>query len=286
MKSIQGIIHAPSPHWVGNGFPVRSLFSYHNQADQMSPFLLLDYAGPMRFPADGVKRGVGEHPHRGFETVTIVYKGEVEHRDSTGKGGIIGPGDVQWMTAGAGIMHEEFHSRAFSQNGGDLQMVQLWVNLPKADKMTPPGYQAITKVDIPEVPLANNAGTLRPIAGHFDGHQGPANTFSPMHVWDLRLNVGGQTQFDLPQGWTTAVVVLEGEVCVNNSDPVSDGNMVLLSHQNSGVKLHTSQNSLILLISGEPINEPIVGYGPFVMNTKEDILHAFEDLQRGQFGRL
>ncbi|NAW84635.1 pirin family protein [Vibrio sp. V43_P6S15P86] len=286
MKSIYGIIKAPSFHWVGNGFPVRSLFSYQNQAAQMSPFLLLDYAGPMRFPADGVKRGVGEHPHRGFETVTIVYRGEVEHRDSTGKGGIIGSGDVQWMTAGAGIMHEEFHSSTFSQNGGDLQMVQLWVNLPKVDKMTPPNYQAITKADIPEVSLANNVGTLRPIAGHFDGHQGPVNTFSPMHVWDLRLNAGGQTQFDLPQGWTTAVVVLEGEVCVNSSDPVSDGNMVLLSRQNSGVKLHTSQNSLVLLLSGEPINEPIVGHGPFVMNTKKEILHAFEDLQRGQFGRL
>lgn len=286
MKSITGIIKAPSPHWVGNGFPVRSLFSYHSQAAQMSPFLLLDFAGPMHFPADGMKRGVGEHPHRGFETVTIVYSGEVEHRDSTGKGGMIGPGAVQWMTAGAGILHEEFHSSRFSQSGGDLQMVQLWVNLPKKDKMTAPGYQGITKTDIPEVPLDNNAGTLRPIAGYFDGHQGPANTFSPIQVWDLRLNVGGQAQFDLPGGWTTGAVILEGEVCVNGSDPVSEGNMVLLSRQDTGVKLHASQNSLLLLLSGEPINEPIVGHGPFVMNTKEDILQAFEDLQSGQFGRL
>lgn len=286
MKSVYDIIKAPFSHWVGNGFPVRSLFSYHNPTAQMSPFLLLDYAGPMRFPADSVKRGVGEHPHRGFETVTIVYKGEVEHRDSTGKGGIIGPGDVQWMTAGSGIMHEEFHSRAFSQNGGDLQMVQLWVNLPKEYKMTSPGYQAITKTDIPEVRLTNNAGTLRPIAGQFDDHQGPANTFTPMHVWDLCLNSGGQTQFDLPQGWTTAIVVLEGEICINNSAPVSDANMVLLSHQDSGVKLHASQNSLVLLLSGEPINEPIVGHGPFVMNTKEEILNAFKDLQNGEFGHL
>ncbi|MCP5163804.1 MAG: pirin family protein [Pseudomonadales bacterium] len=286
MKSISGIIKAPSPHWVGNGFPVRSLFSYHSRAAQMSPFLLLDYAGPMRFPSDGMKRGVGEHPHRGFETVTIVYKGEVEHRDSTGRGGVIGPGDVQWMTAGAGIMHEEFHSTAFSQKGGDLQMVQLWVNLPKKDKMTPPHYQGITKADIPEVPLGNNAGTMRLIAGHFDGHQGPANTFSPMQVWDLGLNTGGQVTFDMPEGWTTAAVILEGDVCVNDSEPVSEGSVVLLSHQGTGVKLDASQNSLVLLLSGEPLNEPVVGHGLFVMNTKEEILHAFEDLQRGRFERL
>lgn len=286
MKTISALIQAPPSHWVGNGFAVRSLFSYHNQAAQMSPFLLLDYAGAMHFPAAKVKRGVGEHPHRGFETVTIVYKGELAHRDSTGKGGVIGPGDVQWMTAGAGIMHEEFHSPAFSQNGGELQMVQLWVNLPKKDKMTPPGYQSIPKVDIPSISLENNAGTVRPIAGHFDGHPGPANTFSPMHVWDLSINAGGQVQFELPEGWTAAAVILEGEVCVNGSRPANGSHMVLLSRQGTGVKLHASQNSLVLLLSGEPIHEPIVGYGPFVMNTREEISRAFDDLQHGQFGRL
>ncbi len=286
MKTLSGIIKAPTPHWVGNGFPVRSLFSYHDQAARMSPFLLLDHAGPMRFPADGMKRGVGEHPHRGFETVTIVYQGEVEHRDSTGQGGVIGPGDVQWMTAGAGILHEEFHSSAFSRSGGDLQMVQLWVNLPRQDKMTRPGYQAITSADIPEVVLDNNAGTLRPIAGSFDGQPGPANTFSPMQIWDLKLNAGGQARFDLPEGWTTAVVILEGEVSVNGSDPVGDGNMALLSRRDTGVRLQAAQNSLVLLLSGEPINEPVVGHGPFVMNTRQEILQAFEDLQRGTFGSL
>ncbi|MBU2887287.1 pirin family protein [Gilvimarinus agarilyticus] len=286
MKSIASIIKAPSSHWVGNGFPVRSLFSYHNQGSQMSPFLLLDYAGPMLFPADGQKRGVGEHPHRGFETVTIVYQGEVEHRDSTGQGGIIGPGDVQWMTAGAGILHEEFHSNAFSQKGGNLQMVQLWVNLPQKHKMTQPGYQSITKADIPTVELANNAGQLRPIAGQFEGHQGPADTFSQMQVWDLQLNAGGKALLDLPDGWTTAVVILQGEVSVNGSEPLSEGSLVSLERKETEVTLHASQNSLVLLLSGEPINEPIVGHGPFVMNTKQEILQAFDDLQRGQFGSL
>jgi len=286
MKSILSILKAPAPHWVGNGFPVRSFFSYHNQAAQVNPFLLLDYAGPMRFPADGVKRGVGEHPHRGFETVTIVYQGEVEHRDSTGQGGVIGPGDVQWMTAGAGILHEELHSSAFSQNGGELQMVQLWVNLPKKDKMTPSRYQSIPKEDIPEIALHNNAGTLRPIAGAFNHYQGPAKTFTPLQVWDIQLNAGGQSQFELPDGWSTTVAILTGQVSVNDSEPVSDGCTVLLSHQHNGVKLHAAQNSLVLLLSGEPINEAIVGHGPFVMNTKQEILQAFKDLQGGQFGRL
>ncbi|WP_255611965.1 pirin family protein [Marinobacterium arenosum] len=252
----------------------------------MSPFLLLDYAGPIRFPGDGAKRGVGEHPHRGFETVTIVYQGEVEHRDSTGNGGVIGPGDVQWMTAGSGIFHEELHSGAFSHSGGDLQMVQLWVNLPKSHKMTPPGYQGITKQDIPEVTLADNAGTLRPIAGPFLDHQGPAHTFSPVHVWDMRLKAGGQTCFELPEGWTTTLVVLEGAVCINSSAPVTEAGMVLLSRQKTGIKLHAEQSSLVLLLSGEPINEPIVGNRPFVMNSKSEILQAFDELQRGVFGRL
>ncbi|MBU2979137.1 pirin family protein [Alteromonas sp. C1M14] len=286
MKTLVTTINPPSPHWVGNGFPVRTLFSYHDQAQALSPFLLLDYAGPMTFPGDGLKRGVGEHPHRGFETVTIVYEGEVEHKDSTGKGGVIGQGDVQWMTAGAGILHEEFHSKAFSQNGGDLQMVQLWVNLPKQHKMTPPDYQKITKDEIPHVPLADNAGVVRPIAGAFLGHQGPASTFSPMQVWNITLNADGQTQFDVPEGWTTAVVILEGAVSVNDSAPLSVGSMALLSHEGSTVKLHGQQDSLVLLLSGEPIDEPVVGHGPFVMNTKQEIAQAFTDLKQGQFGRI
>jgi redox-sensitive bicupin YhaK (pirin superfamily) len=189
MKKILGMYSAPAPHWVGTGFPVRSLFSYESHGKQLSPFLLLDYAGPARFPAATKPRGVGEHPHRGFETVTIVYQGEVAHRDSTGQGGVIGPGDVQWMTAGAGILHEEFHSPAFTYQGGELEMIQLWVNLPAADKMTAPSYQGIRSDEIPVVPLADNAGEVRVIAGEFQQHAGAASTYSPMQVWDIHLRL-------------------------------------------------------------------------------------------------
>jgi Pirin-related protein len=202
MKKITGVYTAPAPHWVGNGFPVRSLFSYQSHGEQLSPFLLLDYAGPFTFPAGGEKRGVGEHPHRGFETVTLVYDGEVEHRDSTGKGGVIGPGDVQWMTAGAGILHEEFHSQAFSQTGGELKMIQLWVNLPAKDKMATPGYQSIRAEDIPHIALPDGSGNLRVIAGRYQDVNGPAHTFSPLNVWDMQLKQGRDVEFTQPNGWT------------------------------------------------------------------------------------
>jgi len=198
MKKILGIYSAPRPHWVGDGFPVRSLFSYHTHAKQLSPFLLLDYAGPAEFAPSNHKRGVGQHPHRGFETVTIVYKGEVSHHDSTGQGGTIGPGDVQWMTAGSGILHEEYHSDAFARSGGTLEMVQLWVNLPAKDKRAPAGYQAITDQQIPVVALPDAAGMVRVIAGEKDGATGPARTFTPMNVWDMRLNQGGIAELEKP----------------------------------------------------------------------------------------
>lgn len=201
MKQITGIYTAPSQHWVGDGFPVRSMFSYQTHGEQLSPFLLLDYAGPHHFPAGTGKRGVGEHPHRGFETVTVVYSGEVEHRDSTGRGGVIGPGDVQWMTAGAGILHEEFHSAEFTRTGGELKMIQLWVNLPAKDKMTQPGYQSITADVIPDVELPNNAGHMRVIAGRYEDIVGPAHTFSPLNVWDLQLNQSQKSRcISLPAG--------------------------------------------------------------------------------------
>ncbi|MET3372296.1 redox-sensitive bicupin YhaK (pirin superfamily) [Variovorax boronicumulans] len=212
MKKILGTYSAPRPHWVGDGFPVRSLFSYDTLGRHASPFLLLDYAGPAQFTPTAQPRGVGQHPHRGFETVTIVYKGEVSHRDSTGQGGTIGPGDVQWMTAGAGILHEEFHSEAFTRDGGELEMVQLWVNLPAKDKMATPGYQAIVDAQIPSVPLPEGAGSVRVIAGDYLGHKGPARTFTPIDVWDLRLNQGAQVTLPVPEGHTAAVVVLRGTV--------------------------------------------------------------------------
>ncbi|WP_154935931.1 pirin family protein [Klebsiella michiganensis] len=286
MKQITGIYTAPSQHWVGDGFPVRSMFSYQTHGEQLSPFLLLDYAGPHHFPAGTGKRGVGEHPHRGFETVTVVYSGEVEHRDSTGRGGVIGPGDVQWMTAGAGILHEEFHSAEFTRTGGELKMIQLWVNLPAKDKMTQPGYQSITADVIPDVELPNNAGHMRVIAGRYGDIVGPAHTFSPLNVWDLQLNQSQEITLHQPAGWSTALVVLEGEVVVNGEGSAREGQLVVLSQKGEALHLSASSNAKVLLMAGEPLQEPIVGYGPFVMNTKAQIAEAVRDFNSGRFGQI
>ncbi|BBG85301.1 quercetin 2,3-dioxygenase [Aeromonas hydrophila] len=284
MKKILGVYSAPRPHWVGDGFPVRSLFSYNSHGKQLSPFLLLDYAGPANFTPTSRPRGVGEHPHRGFETVTIVYKGEVAHRDSTGQGGVIGPGDVQWITAGAGILHEEFHAPAFSESGGELEMVQLWVNLPSRHKMTPPGYQPILADDIPTVALASDAGSVRVIAGEFEGVRGPAHTFSPLHVWDLRLVQGCVSTLELPEGWTGALIVLKGTVQVNGSAIAREAQMVVLDRAGRQVLIEANSDASVLLLSGDPIEEPIVGHGPFVMNSHEEIVQAIDDFNSGRFG--
>lgn len=286
MKKILGVYSAPRPHWVGDGFPVRSLFSYNGHGRQLSPFLLLDYAGPAEFTPAATPRGVGQHPHRGFETVTIVYKGEVAHRDSTGQGGVIGPGDVQWMTAGAGILHEEFHSPDFSRQGGMLEMVQLWVNLPAQFKMTPPRYQAITAGQIPEVALPNGAGSLRVIAGEYDGQRGPADTFTPLSVWDLRLNQGSYSALRVPADWTTALVVRHGTVQVNGNAIARDGQMVVLDREGEALAIEANGDASVLLLTGEPIDEPIVGHGPFVMNSHEEIVQAISDFNSGRFGQM
>ena len=286
MKQITGIYTAPSQHWVGDGFPVRSMFSYQTHGEQLSPFLLLDYAGPHHFPAGSEKRGVGEHPHRGFETVTVVYSGEVEHRDSTGRGGVIGPGDVQWMTAGAGILHEEFHSAEFTRTGGELKMIQLWVNLLAKDKMTKPGYQSITADVIPDVELPNNAGHMRVIAGRYEDTVGPAHTFSPLNVWDLQLNQSQEITLHQPDGWSTALVVLEGEIVVNGEGSAREGQLVVLSQKGEALHLAASSNAKVLLMAGEPLQEPIVGYGPFVMNSKAQIAEAVRDFNSGRFGQI
>jgi redox-sensitive bicupin YhaK (pirin superfamily) len=255
-------------------------------SSQMSPFLLLDYAGPFLFEPTTKRRGVGQHPHRGFETVTIVYDGEVAHRDSTGQGGIIGPGDVQWMTAASGILHEEFHSPAFAKTGGPFRMVQLWVNLPAKDKMTAPGYQAILDADIPAVDLGTETGRLRVIAGNFRGTKGPARTFTPVNVWDLRLNGGASLSLDLPEGHTSAIVVLSGHVTVGGSQAAKEADMVLLSREGTNTTIDADVDSIALVITGEPIDEPVVGYGPFVMNTPEEIQKAITDLNAGRFGQM
>ena len=286
MKKVLGRYGNDRGHWVGDGFPVRSLFSYNAAGKQVSPFLLLDYAGPYNFEPTTERRGVGQHPHRGFETVTIVYDGEVEHRDSTGQGGIIGAGDVQWMTAGSGILHEEFHSPAFSRTGGPFRMVQLWVNLPAKDKMTRPGYQSILNADIPTVSLPDDAGTARIIAGAIDGAKGPATTFTPINVWDVRLNGDAETTLDLPEGHTAMVVVLSGHVTVNGDQPAGAAEALLLDRKGDSVTLSADADTTLLILTGEPIDEPIVGYGPFVMNSEDEIRTAVTDFNSGRFGDI
>lgn len=287
MKTLQGVYSAARGHWVGDGFPVRSLFSYDRMgAQHISPFLMLDYAGPFDFSAGGRPRGVGQHPHRGFETVTLVYRGELEHRDSTGGGGLIGAGDVQWMTAGAGIVHEEFHSQAFTEQGGVLEMVQLWVNLPARDKSAPPAYQTLLAEAIPEVPLPDRAGRVRVVAGDYRGHRGPAKTFTPINVWDLRLHPGGAIQLPVPEGHTALLAVLGGTVLVNGSELVREPGLVCFSREGGELHLEANNDAKLLLLSGEPIDEPVVGHGPFVMNSPDEIQQAFADFQRGKYGAL
>ncbi|HNP37252.1 MAG TPA: pirin family protein [Woeseiaceae bacterium] len=285
MKNILGVYSAPQQHWVGDGFPVRSLFSYNSHGEHLSPFLLLDYAGPAKFEPAERPRGVGEHPHRGFETVTIVYEGEVAHRDSTGAGGTIGPGDVQWMTAAAGILHEEFHSAEFTRNGGTLEMVQLWVNLPAKDKLSRPKYQDILNRDIPSVALPDDAGTVRVIAGEYDGHRGPADTFSPLDVWDVRLKQDRQAQFSFDEGRTLALVVLHGNVSVNG-EALHEAQFALLDTARRDLVVDAHNDATLLVLSGEPLNEPVVGHGPFVMNTTAEIRQAIQDFNAGRFGQI
>lgn len=273
-------------HWVGDGFPVRTLFAYSDGGAGMSPFLLLDYAGPAVFPPADKRRGVGVHPHRGFETVTIVYEGEVEHRDSAGGGGIIGPGDVQWMTAASGLVHEEFHSPSFTQRGGKFEMVQLWVNLPAKDKMTSPRYQGITSEQIPVVALPEDVGIARLISGDFAGTKGPAQTFTPIQMWDLRFTSDRAFNLKVPDSDTTLLVVLKGTVRVNEAETISEASVGLFELEGESIRIDEAKGAIALLLSGEPINEPIVGQGPFVMNSAQEIRQAIVDYQTGQMGRL
>ncbi len=273
-------------HWVGDGFPVRSIFSYNDHPQEFSPFLLMDYGGPAEFPPTTQKKGVGEHPHRGFETVTIVYAGEVEHRDSASGGGLIRSGDVQWMTAASGLVHEEFHGADFAKKGGVFEMVQLWVNLPSTDKMSKPRYQGIEDKSIPVKDLNGGAGKIRVIAGNYFGLKGPALTFTPLNLWDLRLTKGHKTLYSVPRGHTTAIFVLSGEVTINGEKTISDAEIALLDRQGTDFSLETKTDAKVLFLGGEPINEPVVGYGPFVMNTQAEIHEAMADFQNGKMGRL
>lgn len=290
MKKLAFIKRSNGSHWVGDGFPVQSMFSYRDIHEEMSPFVLMDYVEPISFEPTDKRLGVGPHPHRGFETVTIVYKGEVSHRDSTGKGGTIGPGDVQWMTADAGILHSEHHGADYARHGGPFEMIQLWVNLAIKDKWAPPAYQGITDAEIPRVALPEDAGTVRLIAGEYtnnDMHtRGAAHTFSVMNLWDLRLNAGKAVSIDLPAGHTTALFVLHGEIRIGESEVVRAAEMAVMERAGTLLSFTVTEDTVLLLLSGEPLNEPIVGHGPFVMSTQKEIEQAIKDYKSGAFGYL
>lgn len=287
MKRIIGVYRNQQMHWVGDGFPVKNLFSYDRLGQAISPFLLLDYAAPYQFQPTTAQHGVGSHPHRGFETVTIAYQGEVTHKDSSGGGGTIRSGDVQWMTAASGVVHEEFHSPEFAHKGGLFEMVQLWVNLPAKDKMKAPRYQGIEAKDIPVVKFENDAGYIRVIAGSHAEHDGPANTYSPVNVWDGVLKAGFAEYIHVPVDHNTLVVVLEGEMLLNGTQKVLDSSIVMFAKDSEPtIQLEATQDAKFLVLTGLPLNEPIQGHGPFVMNTKEEIIQAFQDFNAGKFGQI
>jgi quercetin 2,3-dioxygenase len=283
-KKVLGTYSAGSNHWVGDGFPVRNLFP--SNEIEVSPFLMLDYAGPSKFEPSKKQRGVGEHPHRGFETVTIAYQGSVGHRDSAGNSGVIYPGDVQWMTAASGVVHEELHEAEFTKKGGIFEMVQLWVNLPKAQKMSKPGYQAITKEQIPVIEL-EGGGHARVIAGELRGKRGPAKTFTPVNLFDVILKAGERFELPLPEGHNAAVVLRIGDVLVNGAERLRGEALIApLSEEGDTVTLEATADTQLLILSGEPIREPVASYGPFVMNTREELQQAVEDYRAGRMGHL
>jgi len=284
-KDVLGVYQPESTHMVGDGFPVRNLFPSNDLDRQVDPFLMLDYAGPHQFPGTDRPRGVGEHPHRGFETVTIMYQGAVAHRDSAGNGGVIGPGDVQWMTAASGVVHEEMHETQWAKEGGTFQAIQLWVNLPRSQKMSVPRYQTILDADIPAIDL-NDGGRLRVIAGLFQGRKGPARTVTPIELYDLQLPGGTSATLPLPHGHNVSLLVIAGRTRLNGTHTAGESELVV--YQREGFQLHIEarEESRLLVMSGKPINEPIARYGPFVMNTKDELVQAVQDYQAGKMGHL
>ncbi|MEH8024229.1 pirin family protein [Gallibacterium anatis] len=288
MRKVKNIYQENQAHWVGDGFLVQPLFSHMGEDRGTNPFLMLDYAAPQYYePNKRTPRGVGQHPHKGFETVTIAYQGEVEHRDSSGGGGVIKAGDVQWMTAGAGIIHQEFHSEAFSRRGGMFEMVQLWVNLPRKDKNVPAHYQHLAKENIPVVAFADNAGYARIIAGNFADIQGAAKTYTKMNVWDMVINAGREVEIEIPESQSLSMVVLRGKATFNHNEQASAGQLVNFERSAGKVTITAADEELkILLLAGEPIEEPVVGYGPFVMNSFEEIRQAVNDFNAGKFGQI
>lgn len=275
-------------HWVGDGFRVNNYIpsTYGLDMERMSPFVLMDYNSKYTFGPSEKPKGVGVHPHRGFETVTIAYKGRIEHHDSSGGGGIIGEGDVQWMTAASGILHKEFHEREWSKKGGEFQMVQLWVNLPAKHKMSNPRYQPIENAKMGRYLLGNNQGEIEIIAGEYMGTKGSAQTFSPMHLFNARLRKGAKANFSFPENYNTALLIIEGSVVVNGTKEAPTDNFVLMSNDGEQFTVEATDDAVVLILSGEPLNEPIAAQGPFVMNTRAELMEAYEDFHSGKFGYL
>ena len=287
-RNIEMVAAPRPPHYVGDGFRVHNFIPsvYPMDMKRMDPFIMFDYNSKFYFPPTDRPRGVSVHPHRGFETVTIAYKGKVAHHDSAGGGGTIGEGDVQWMTAASGVLHKEYHEENFSRTGGDFQMVQLWVNLPAKDKMSAPKYQGISNSQIPKFSLPDNAGIIEVIAGEYKGLKGSASTFSPVHMMNAKLAKGGKADFDFPQHFNTLLLVLEGSVIVNQSTKVTTDHLVLFENNGRSFSIEAEKDTVALILSGEPLNEPIAAHGPFVMNTRREIIQAIEDFNMGKFGYL
>jgi hypothetical protein len=289
LRTIEAILPPDNLHFVGNGFRVYGILGRKEPLTmkRMSPFLLMDYAPVHYFPPnDGAPRGVGSHPHRGIETVTIAYKGKVEHNDSTGAGGVIEEGGIQWMTSGKGILHKEYHEKNFSKKGGEMQMVQLWVNLPAKDKMTEPKYQNIENKDLAKVDLGNGVGFIDIIAGEFENNKGPALSFTPLSLFNVKLNKGKGTSLSFNESHNTGLLIIKGNVTINNKERAPTNHFVLFANKGKEFTIKAEDEAEILVLSGEPIDEPIASYGPFVMNTNDEIRQTIDDFNNGKFGYL
>ncbi len=286
IKEIEQVLAPPPTRMVGNGFKVHNFFPTLLDMQRMSPFFLLDYNAKMLFPPSNIPQGVGVHPHRGIETVTVSYQGKIAHHDSAGNGGVIGEGDLQWMTAGGGVLHKEYHEELFNKQGGDFHMAQIWVNLPKKDKMTPPKYQALIHNNIPVYQLPDESGKIEVIAGNYQGIQGIAFTFSPIEMYNVKLKKAAKCTLSLPSGYNTGILVVKGSVKVNNKEIVPTNQFILFQNKGEDIILQAEEEAILLVLSGEPLNEPIAAAGPFVMNTRREIEQAFQDFEEGKFGHL
>jgi redox-sensitive bicupin YhaK (pirin superfamily) len=287
-KKIEAVLTPQTPHFVGDGFRVHNFIPSVRglSMQRMSPFIMMDYNSKFYFPPSKQPKGVGVHPHRGFETVTIAYKGKVAHHDSSGGGGIIGEGDIQWMTAASGVLHKEYHEENFSKTGGEFQMVQLWVNLPAKDKMSKPKYQAIKNADIHRYQLENDGGEIEVIAGQYKNVGGTASTFTPINMLNAKLKSGAKTDFSFPANFNTCLLVIEGNVIVNGVEKVPTDHFVLFENSGEEFTVEAQEDAVVLVLSGEPIDEPIAAHGPFVMNTRTELMEAFTDFNEGKFGYL